>query len=101
MRASCTRGPTAGGRIVHSWVRGDGDELMHTGPGDRPGADPYEEAIEDEIGLLVKRGVFAVSVNENVGVDGDHPPWPSYANDRIVSQLPALTPGCKPLPATV
>ena len=62
---------------------------------------PYEEAIEDEIGLLVKRGVFAVSVNENVGVDGDHPPWPSYANDRIVSQLPALTPGCKPLPATV
>ena len=82
-------------------VRGDGDELVHTGPGDRPSADPGEEAFDDEIGLLVKWRVLAVSVNENVGVDCDHPPWPSYASDRIVSQLPALTPGCKPLPVTV
>lgn len=62
------------GWIPDARVSGDGQEFVDAGPGDRPGGAALCELPHAGSGALVPLGLCAVRVQENVGVDGDHPP---------------------------
>src|SRR6056297_299466 len=59
-------------RIEDSGVGGDAEELMDTRPWDRPGCGGSCQALDLLVGLLMKRAIFPMRINQNLPVDGDH-----------------------------
>ncbi len=64
-------------RIEDARMGHDGQEFVHAGPGDRPGRLSLGERSHAAIGRGVPLRIFAVRVDENIGVEGDQPPRPS------------------------
>lgn len=64
-------------RGVDAGMGDDGEKLVNTWPGDRPGRGPFCKFRNSLRGRIVKRRILAVSVDQDVGVDGDQPPRPS------------------------
>jgi hypothetical protein len=87
-----------GGRIVDPRMCHDGQELVNARPGDRPRCGRFGRSCEVPIGRLVPGRVLAMRVHQDVGIDGDQPPAPSYARSRIAARSLSLKPGCRPRP---
>jgi hypothetical protein len=88
-------------RRVNSRVGHDGQELVETRPGNAPRGSPFCQFGDPVVGDVMPRRVLPMGVNEQVGVESDHPPRPSYAISRVFSQEAPDTPGCSPLPLNV
>jgi hypothetical protein len=73
-------------------MRYDGEKLMEAGPRDGPRVAALGQFRQSSIGGVVPRRLFTVGVHEQVRVNGDHPPRPSYAMSRIRSHGAAATP---------
>jgi len=60
------------GRLVDFRMSRDGQELMKTGPGDGPWFFGIGQSGDFLVRAFMPRGVFAVGVDQDVGVDRDH-----------------------------
>ena len=86
------------GRRVDTGTGDDGEKFVNARPGNRLGRLALREFRNSLRGCVVKRRVLAMSVNENVGVDGDQAPRPSKARSRSLSHEAPWTSSCNPLP---
>jgi hypothetical protein len=59
----------------------------------------YDIQAREAVKVAIRRPQFTHS--QDVGVDGDHPPRPSYARSRILSQLEPRNSGTNPRPLNV
>ncbi len=78
--------PEGGGRIIDARVCDDSQKLVHTGPRDGPGRNPFGQGRHGPIGLQVPGRVGAMGLDEDVGVDRDQ------LSPRPVDQVPHLVP---------
>jgi hypothetical protein len=52
----------------------DGEELVQTGPVNRPGLDALRQRTHHPLGLRVPLGLLAMRIHQDVGIDRDHAP---------------------------
>jgi len=66
-----------GGRGINPRVCRYGQKFMETRPGDGPKSPAFGEKAQAFEGRSMPRRILAMGVDEDVAVDGDHPPRPS------------------------
>src|SRR5260370_4389830 len=88
-------------RTVYSRACHNSEEFMQAGPGNGPCRTALGQLREAAHRRLVKRSILAVRVDQDVGVEGYHPPRPSYARSRIFSQSASRNSGTNPSPLNV
>ncbi len=69
-------------RRVNLRMRDDGHELVQARPRHGPRCATLGQFGDARVGSVMPGGVFAMGVNEDIRIDGDHPPRPSYAISR-------------------
>src|SRR5204862_6096526 len=74
------------------------EDLVETGPRNGPRIAGHRQPRDAVGGGVWPRRVLAVREHEDVGIDGDHEPWPSYARSRIAAQPPSRNSGRSPRP---
>ena len=67
------------GRFIDARVRNNGEKFMNTRPGNRPGLAALHLFTDSAAGDIMPCGIFPMSIHQQVGINGYHPPRPSYA----------------------
>jgi hypothetical protein len=88
-------------RIVDSRMRYDSKEFVQAGPWNRPRGTAFRQLGHAARRRLMKWCILAVRVNQYIGIEGDHPPRPSYARSRILSQSASHNSEANPWPLNV
>jgi hypothetical protein len=86
---------------VYALARHNSEEFVDTGPGNGPRRTALRQPGDAVRRRLMKRSILPVRVDEDVGVEGYHPPRPSYARSRIFSQSASRNSGTSPSPLNV
>lgn len=69
-------GGKRGGRRIDTRMGHDGKKFMYTRPRNRPRRFRFSEFRDLRQSRIMPRRVLAMSVDEQIAIDGDHPPLP-------------------------
>src|SRR5688572_9118044 len=83
---------------INTRMRDNREEFMHAWPRNGPIRRGFRKLGDPPECGSVKRGVLAMGVDENVGIDGDHAPRSWYAASRSRSQEASRNSACRPCP---
>lgn len=100
-RQGCERQFERRRRIVDARMRCDGDKFMQAGPWDRPSVARCGQARYQAQRLFVPFAVFAMAINQQIGVDGNHEPTGGWMASSIACHPFPANSGCKPFPLNV
>lgn len=64
-------------RVEHARMRRDRQELVHTGPWNRPRARTAGKRLDAPISRIMKRAILPVGVDQDIRIDRDHCPPPT------------------------
>jgi len=92
------RGSQRRWRGIDSWMRHNGKELVKARPGNGPGRAIFSQSCDVCGSGVMPGGILAVGIDEEIGIDGDHPPRPSYTMSRRRSHGAPATSGWRPFP---
>jgi len=95
------RGSQRRWRGIDSRMRHNGKELVKARPGNGPGCALFSQPRDPRGSGVMPGGILAVGIDEEIGIDSDHPPRPSYAMSRRRSHGAPATSGWRPFPLKV